>query len=563
MMKIKIKRIGIMGGTTGIGKSFFEFFNKKDKEEKEIKVTGRNTKITNKDIIETCDLVIFSVPITNTKKVITEVLPYSHPNQILVDFTSLKVFPVKTMLKSKSQVCGLHPMFGPFSNISEGKQKIIFTPARITSQNLIILQNIFSEFTQHISTPEEHDELMGIIQGVSHFSDFITGVTIKNLKVDFRKVLNFSSPPYKLKLEVMGRMFAQNSDLYSQIMCKNATSIAFFSSTVKKLQSIIEKKDNIEIANIFHETKNYLGHKFCTQAQKNSQRILEWEQYKQKDSFITDLNKSDYCDLVIFGDKNSHTDEASNLFSYRKKNTKIHYTNSIFQVFVAINKNQAPYGIVPYENSTKGSVCATLEAFIEYPEIKIIDAQKNYISHHLLALPSTKLTDIKKIYSHTQALDQCGKWLRNNLPDVEIITASSTALAAQKIKKDQNDTVAAIGSLALSNALDLDILASELQEENNSTRFICIAKKTPPHNSFYVSFVFWFSGDRVGNLAKVLTIFSTQKINLSKIDSRRAAEQFGNYLFFVDAECSISNFKKIIPKIENIISGIQILGSFN
>src|SRR5208283_3092649 len=125
-------KAGIIGGTGKMGKLFAPVFERAGYE---VTVSGRSTTVTNAEIAETCDLVVVSVPIRDTVRIIGEIAPLLGKDQVLCDFTSLKVAPVAAMLKSEAQVIGLHPMFGPTVS-SIARQTIIMCPARITGTML-------------------------------------------------------------------------------------------------------------------------------------------------------------------------------------------------------------------------------------------------------------------------------------------------------------------------------------------------------------------------------------------------------------------------------------------
>ena len=562
-----IQNIGIIGGTHGIGQSFVEHFQEKYGETKQILASGRKTKITNKDIVAQCDLVIFAVPIAVTEKIILEHIAFSRSKQIWADFTSIKAKPVETMLQSKAEVCGMHPMFGPKKNIAG--QKIIFTPARIKKENLLALEKLFEELEIIYSTPEEHDEIMSVVQGLSHFSDFVTGATIKNLGIDFKRVLEFSSPPYQLKLDVLGRMFAQNPELYAQIATQNPQTIkttqAFF-NTFEKLKNYVDVGAHKELTKEFCSIRDFLGKSFCDNAYARSERILN-KQVVESGRNLTST-KYEHCDLAIFGEKNSHTDEASELFLERKKASSINYYKNIFEVFEAVENGTAKAGVVPYENSTNGSVFATLDELFEREKVCIVAAEENDIHQHLVGIPGTKIGDIRRIISHPQALAQSQKWIRNHLQNIEILSEPSTAVAASKVKYLNDPHIAAIASEKNAHHLGLEILQRSIQEQENRTRFVLIKNVGKRHTcslrqeTKYTSFVFWFASDKSGNLEEVLRTFSDEGINLTKIDSRRASKEYGRYLFFVDAEISVEKAKNILPTLKKNVGGVRILGGF-
>jgi len=555
-----IKKIGIIGGTHGIGASFAKHFEKKFGNKKEILVSGRKTKVTSQQIVIDCDLVIFAVPIAATEQVIVDMLPFSRKNQIWVDFTSIKTFPVDAMMQSKSSVCGLHPMFGPNTSI-EG-QTTVFTPTRISELDLEQLKTLFDDQKIIFSTPEEHDSIMGVVQSLSHFSDFVTGATLKNLGMDFKKVLAFSSPAYRLKLEVLGRLFAQDPGLYAQIFTYNTATpqtMRTFEKTFTNLNNLIEVRAHKELAAEFERTRKYLGPDFCQQSLQNSERIMK---YAFSQEISTESVVAKKCDLAIFGEENSHTDEASFLFSERKTAKSVGYFKNIFEIFESILDGRTKWGIVPYENSTMGSVFETLDELFAHSEISITHGIDMPIEQHLIGYKEVNISQIKKVLSHPQALAQSQKWIRTNLKNVEIVNEFSTAIAAQKVKSRGDITLGAIGSRKIAKSLGLEILSKNLEQAENHTRFVLIQKGKPTKETQHTSLAFWFSSDKSGNLENVLHAFSSRKINLTKIDSRRASKEYGRYLFFVDAEISINKLDDLLDQVKNEVGGIRILGGF-
>lgn len=238
---MKIRSVGIIGGTQGLGARFATYFEKKFPD-LEILVSGRETKITNNKIVQKCDLVIFAIPINVTESVIKACLSESRKNQIWADFTSIKQQPVEGMLKSQAQVCGLHPLFGPMPDI-EG-QPIIYSPVRIENDSLEALLALIANFDLVELEPKEHDDLMGIVQCASHFSDMVMGETLKNSGFDFETIWKVSSPAYRLKLQVMGRIFAQTPGLYADIAIENLSSLKYlqkFLTAAKELETVVGK----------------------------------------------------------------------------------------------------------------------------------------------------------------------------------------------------------------------------------------------------------------------------------------------------------------------------------
>src|SRR5271157_2175238 len=173
----KIMKAGIIGGTGRMGRLFAKVFEKAGYE---VLVSGRKTAVTAADIAKQCDIVIVSVPIRETVRVIGEIAPLMRPGRLLCDFTSLKVKPVDAMLKSKADVIGLHPMFGPTVK-SIKNQTIIVCPARAKEARVALLVDIFEAqgAVCTIATPEEHDRTVAVVQGLTHFVTLCVAETVR------------------------------------------------------------------------------------------------------------------------------------------------------------------------------------------------------------------------------------------------------------------------------------------------------------------------------------------------------------------------------------------------
>ncbi len=584
---MNIRSIGIIGGTNGLGACFAEYFeNRGSSAERqkgsklEVLVSGRNTDITNKKIVQECDLVIFAVPISVTEQVMEEMVPYAKKDQVWADFTSVKTSFVQKMCSSCAQVIGMHPLFGPMQDIRG--QKVFYVPERINNTSLESVLDLFSEFDLIKKSAQDHDRLMGVIQNVSHFSEFVMGETLRRLGYDMKELMEYSTASYKLKLEVMGRMFAQSGDLYANIATQNKEGIAFsavFTEVAHEYLGLVQGEDAVALEREFDSISGYLGDCFCRESFVHSQRFMK--------AYVAPVLEPELegLDLVVFGDQYSHTDEASKKFVQdlgladttvnidEKKqslatNTEqpvIGYVHNIFEVFGLLNKGKARFGVVPYENSTRGSVFDTLDGLFVSGDVRIVQLREMSIGQHLLGLPGAKLKELKKIYSHPQALAQVKDWVVVNLPHVEMINASSTTRAGRQILQDGDVYSGAIGSIGLAEGLGLDILEKDLQLPGNRTKFVLLEKRSVDAlvGGSGVSFAVWFSEDKSGSLAEVLGFLAQNDINLTKLDSRRAQDpKYGGYWFFMDAEIGIDDFRKYLPELEQVVAGVRVLGAW-
>lgn len=555
---MNIKSIGILGGTGGLGARFESYFKEKFPELL-VQVSGRSTKLTNQDLVEQSDLVIFAVPIDQTIEVIESMLPFSRVHQIWTDFTSIKQQPIEAMLKSKAQVCGLHPLFGALPEIED--QTLIYCPVRIEEESLGSLLALLQGFKLMEFSAADHDDLMGVVQCASHMSDMVMGETLRQSGLDFKTIWQVSSPSYRLKLEVMGRMFAQNPDLYADIATQNLSAPKFtnlFKNATDELEKVVSERDRAALIKSFESTKSYLTPDFCNEAYHASQHFLS--SYNAQDQAAVAVSQK--AEIAVFGEPGSHTDSARVDFEAQTGKGSVAFYGSKFKLVEAVNSGEAQWGLLPYENTTEGSVLEVLDELLAHPEVQIIGATDRSIEQYLMAASKLKLEEIERVYSHPQALSQSKIYLRAHVPAASVIAAASTAQAARLIKQSAAQSWAAIGSKNLANKIGLHLLTPNMASETNRTRFVLVQRNPVPKPNTVTSMAFWFKADQAGNLATVLNYFSKENINLLKLDSRRATPDKGDFVFFVDAQISQDQLALHLKSLQHEVAGLHILGGY-
>lgn len=206
---------------------------------------------------------------------------------------------------------------------------------------------------------------------------------------------------------------------------------------------------------------------------------------------------------------------------------------TIPDVFAAVEKGEADYGVIPVENSTEGAVIHSLDMLVE-SELKIVAQVYLEIAHNLVS-PSP-IGEIATVYSKDQALWQCRRWLQMNLPNAELREATSTARAVQ-IVKEVPGAAAVAGSLA-AEIHGVPIQAANIQDKSdNITRFFVIGKNAsgPVRNGENKSSFVISISDEVGALHQAIAPFAARGINLTKIESRPSRRKAWDYYFFIDA----------------------------
>ena len=239
--------------------------------------------------------------------------------------------------------------------------------------------------------------------------------------------------------------------------------------------------------------------------------------------------------------------------------------DSIDQVFreVASDAN-CQYGIVPIRNSIEGMVNHTLDMLIE-SKLKICGEIVLPIHHHLLSAEGS-LQDIKKVFSHQQALAQCRSWLAKNLPHAKLEAVDSTATGAHLVMDKKN--AAAIASESASEFYKLPILARSIETQvDNTTRFLALGNRSvEPSGHDKTSLLFTVVANKAGALQKILACFSDNDVNLTSIESRpaRGGMEAWQYVFFVDIEGHMqqANVAAALDKLGASAAMFRLLGSY-
>ncbi len=267
--------LGIIGGTGKMGRLFAPVFAKAGYE---VLVAGRHTALTNAELAKQCDVVIVSVPIRDTVSVIGEIAPLMKKHQLLCDFTSLKVKPVEAMLASAADVIGLHPMFGPTVSSIKG-QTIIACPARGSGSRTEAFLTIFraegAKVT--IATPAEHDKMVAVVQGLTHFVTLTMARTLRRLDIDIRATQEFTSPVYQIELALVGRLLSQDPALYADILQQNPAVPAVLDAcrkSAEELAAVVASQDPEQFAAFFSDNSRHLG-AYCDEGQKITDALIE------------------------------------------------------------------------------------------------------------------------------------------------------------------------------------------------------------------------------------------------------------------------------------------------
>jgi len=264
--------------------------------------------------------------------------------------------------------------------------------------------------------------------------------------------------------------------------------------------------------------------------------------------------------IAYQGEPGAFSEAASRLVD---ANAELLPCRAFEDVFAAVNDGRVDYGVLPIENSIGGSIHRNFD-LLQLNAVPIVGEVEVPVIHQLLALPGTRLEDIRRIYSHPQGLAQCERFLRT-LSGVEILASYDTAGSAKMIADDRMTDAAAIASKRAGEVFGLDVLRAGIQDyEHNTTRFLVIGKQPlsdAPHDK--ISIVFTLPNEP-GALFKALSAFALRGIDLTKLESRPMPARKWEYLFYVDLKASPDNpaCARALAHLAEIAPTLRVLGSY-
>tara|TARA_Y100000590_G_C15461896_1_gene916773 strand:+ start:67 stop:894 length:828 start_codon:yes stop_codon:yes gene_type:complete len=233
-------------------------------------------------------------------------------------------------------------------------------------------------------------------------------------------------------------------------------------------------------------------------------------------------------------------------------------------VFKLANQDEEVSAIIPESNRSTGNI--GVEYLIFKYRLNIYKEKFYSINHHLLGFPGTKIKDVKNVYSHAQGLSQCSNFIRKNNFTENV--RADTAGSAKYISENKIKSEAAIASKESAKIYNLDILASDIQDEKeNITRFLLMGKlATQPvlkKEKYITSFLFKLKS-KPAALYSALSGFAIQGVNLTKLQSYPEKNSFSSYFFLCDLDGHIEDLKvqKSLEELGLHCEDFHVLGVF-
>ena len=265
--------------------------------------------------------------------------------------------------------------------------------------------------------------------------------------------------------------------------------------------------------------------------------------------------------VAYLGPRGTFSEQAAEKY-FTSSNVDLRPYSSITEVFEAVSMGKTMLGVVPVENSLDGSVHLTLDLLLE-TDLMACGEVELRIVHNLIVRPGTQLDDVSLIFSHPQALAQCRRFIEKNIPKAKLRQARSTAEAVEMLKDIEN--AAAIGTNIAARENKMEILARQIEDDpQNFTRFFILAKKDAPITGRDKTSLIFTTEHVPGALYRVLEVFATRNINLTKIESRPERGKPWKYIFYLDfhGHRRESKSRKTLEEMRKRCIFVKILGSY-
>jgi prephenate dehydratase len=273
------------------------------------------------------------------------------------------------------------------------------------------------------------------------------------------------------------------------------------------------------------------------------------------------MPKASSLRVAFQGERGAYSEIAARAFF--GENIRLLPCESFDLVFKKVESRKVESGVVPIENSLAGSIHQNYDLLLKH-RLQIVGELNLPVVHNLIANPGARLSSIRKILSHPQALMQC----QNNtakLRGVKIVPAYDTAGSVKKIKEEKLLDAAAIASELAARIYGMEILRRKIQDNpENFTRFIILRRKAPPPSGANKTSIVFSVKNIPGALFRSLSVFALRDVDLYKIESRPLHGKPWEYFFYIDFAGSITdrNCRNALAHLEEIATFMKVLGSY-
>jgi chorismate mutase/prephenate dehydrogenase len=269
------RNVLVVGGGGAMGGLMVQLFRQLGHK---VEILERDTARPASELVPAADVVVISVPIASTERVIREIGPLVRSDAALVDVTSIKAAPLTAMLEcTRASVVGTHPMFGPGAASLHGQRVVLcrgrgdawydWVAASMRACGLVITE----------AGPEEHDRAMALVQVLTHFQTQVFGLALARMGIPLESSRRFTSPAYLMELYVAARHFAQAADLYGPIEMRNPATgevTVQFQRAAQEVAEILASQDQQRFDAMFQEVRSFFGD-FAAEATEQSRFLID------------------------------------------------------------------------------------------------------------------------------------------------------------------------------------------------------------------------------------------------------------------------------------------------
>ncbi|MBQ7200084.1 MAG: hypothetical protein IJS24_01775 [Eubacterium sp.] len=352
----------------------------------------------------------------------------------------------------------------------------------------------------------------------------------------------------------------------------DTTSVVYLKNVRKKnIKSLVIRVDKDHIAEATAKRKNTIKITGIKPGQTTAKArlVLKKKQsgrrvwtflcnIKVKESDQTAFIPSESVTVSYLGPEGTYTQEACGVFFGKKGKYEPYKT--VNEAVGALISGNSDYAVIPQENTIGGAVIDYVDTLIAQTDVSVVGEVELQISQNLLGLPGSDIDNIKTVYSHKQGITQGKEWLEKNIPNAEVIEVSSTAEGARRVAEEKDPTKAAIASITCTDIYGLELLAGNIQNnDNNKTRFYVLSTKTPEIK--YSGRMAFIAAGPAKELPALLSVMNDRDVTLVTIHDRPAKTILGQYLYVM--ECSGCSYRDYLEFCRDGSFEFRYLGSFD
>jgi len=295
--------------------------------------------------------------------------------------------------------------------------------------------------------------------------------------------------------------------------------------------------------------------------------ILEYSVRRQEDYLFARDRRPDEPTIVGYQGTDGAWGHiaAQRHFGVRGDDVEYRAFDSFRELLEGVRSGAVQYALLPIENTTAGSINEAYDLLARM-DLALVGEEIQKVDHCLMALDNVPLERIKRILSHPQAIAQCARFLAG-MPHTHVESFANTALAARKVRDDQDLSQAAIGCAEAARHWGLTVIARQITDHrDNFTRFVVVAERPvlPDRRIACKTSLIFTTKHKQGALVACLNVLATHGLNLSKLESRPRPGSPWEYVFYVDFEGNVQDdsTEKALQELTSHVVFLKVLGCY-